>query len=89
MVIIYMKRFLIFGFIFILKFEILAFLIFFFVAFWVHERCVVMMFDGCTCGRTIIQIFFVLVFIFMIFFYTWSMTKNVKMQIQARRCPTF
>jgi hypothetical protein len=47
------EKIFIFGLIFILKFQNLAFLIFVFVAFWVyvfHEGCVVMMFDGCMCG---------------------------------------
>jgi hypothetical protein len=43
----------IFGLIFILKFENLATLKFFFVTFWVwviHKRFLVMVFDGCMCG---------------------------------------
>jgi hypothetical protein len=42
-----------FSFTFILKFKNLTIFIFVFVTFWVlvvHERCFVMMFDGCMCG---------------------------------------
>jgi hypothetical protein len=44
---------------------------------------------GVCVDRTIVQFFFVLVLIFMIFFCTWSMKKKYKNANSSHKVPTF
>jgi hypothetical protein len=80
----------IFGLIFILKFENLAFKK---KKNWSHfgfkfsmKGVLLSCLMGVHVDRTIVQICFGLVIDIYEFFCTWSMKKNVKMQIQTTRC---
>jgi hypothetical protein len=85
-------KILIFCLIFILKFENLVFFLFFFSHFGFQfstKGVLLWCLIGVHVDKTIVQICFCLGIDIYDFFYTWSMKKNVKMQIQATRCQHF